>query len=325
MTTNEHLNISILQKSLKENPATNLTILDGVNHHKTFKVTILTFAVLINSINICLAYGIIWFVKYATNNKRTLVNKILAAIFWIGIHYFLFCQYSDTFQFIFGPFSENYCILQAALKTCLKHQVLLYFDFALIVRYSFIFWVKNPAAVCEDYWIIMIKCFVVVISYILTVVIYVLPMRKPFGFYLCANVDPTPDLNDHERLHGVIELFSILLHITVNLRISIFKLKINQTIFFSRENFYKVIEKQSIGSITTSILSLCILLTLAAIRSKINSLSMTEINEYPNYYLLYCCQLILPNMLSFAIICLYYINHVPLRERLFSTLQQLGD
>ena len=311
----------LLNQTTQSNRDCHIDIFAGIDKALTFKIVVLTFAAILNLINIGLALGSICCEKSGSNdNKRTLMNKNLSSLFWSGIQYFVLCQYSDVFQFIFGPFSEQYCILQAALKTCLKHQILMYFDMGLIVRYIFVFRLKNPSAIYDEFWNWFIRFVVVSASYILTIVIYFLPMKKPLNFYLCAHLDPTPDLELPERLHGTLEIISLCMHLLVNLRISVFKHWIN-SISLLKDKLMQQFEKQSVVSVTTNILSISVLLGMALIRSKIQKMPFTEINAYPNNYFIYSFQLLLPNLFALAIIMIYYLNHKPLRDWVFSQVK----
>ena len=44
------------------------------------------------------------------------------------------------------------CFLQLLLKNVFKWYCLLMLDVIVLIRYLFIFWIKNPAAVQDDYW-----------------------------------------------------------------------------------------------------------------------------------------------------------------------------
>ena len=67
-----------------------------VNH--SGKSLIIAFSILLNALAIWVAYGIIWYEKYGTDLKQTLLNKLVSSICWSGIYYFLLCQYSDLLQ-----------------------------------------------------------------------------------------------------------------------------------------------------------------------------------------------------------------------------------
>jgi hypothetical protein len=309
-----HFKVKMEQLS-RQNPShLPFEVFSSIDKDFTLKIAVLTFAFVTNSINIGLAFGTICYEKSNSNdNKRTLMNKNLSSLFWSGIQYFVLCQYSDIFQFIFSPFSEQYCILQAAMKTCLKHQILMYYDMGLIVRYIFVFWLQNPSAIYDDFWNLIIRIVVVSASYILTVVIYFLPMKKPFNFYLCTHLEPTPDLHLPERLHGTFEVISLCLHVVVNLRISVFKHWTN-SVSLLKEKLMRQFEKQSMVSLTTNIFCISVLLAMALLRSKIQNIPLVEISLYPNSYFVYIFQLLSPNFFALAIIMTYYLKHKPLRK-----------
>jgi len=194
--------------------------------------------------------------------------------------------------------------------------MLSYFNLILIVRYLFIFWIRNPAGVNEDFWTTLFVVLVQISSFIFTNIIYFLPIRKPFNYYLCSGNDPTPDLGLSERPHGSFELLSLALHLVVKLRILAFKRAEKKT----TNSLATKIEKETLGSISISIANLSIFFALAMMRSKINGLSLKEVLQLSNGHMLYISQLILPTLFAFAIIILYFINHKPIRQKVTATV-----
>lgn len=188
--------------------------------------------------------------------------------------------------------------------------MLLYYNLILVVQYLFIFWIKNPAAINEDFWTTLFVAFVQISSVVFTFIIYFVPIRKPFNYYLCSGYDPTPDLGLSERPHGSFELVSLALHIAVKLRILVFKRAEKTTYCLAVK-----IEEESLGSISISIANLLIFLALAMLRSKMNGLSLNEVLQLSNGHMLLISQLILPNLFAFAMIILYFINHKPIRQK----------
>ena len=66
-----------------------------------------------------------------------------------------------------------------------------------------------------------------------------------------------------------------------------------------------------------SIITVLFLVVNALLTAQVNSLSVAEINEFPNYLYMYCLQLIQPGLVTSALALLYYIRHPPLRHGLF--------
>ncbi len=91
-------------------------------------------------------YGVIWFEKYGSDKKRTLINKLMASICWSSIAYCVIVQFPETFLYIYGPLPVPFCSIHLMNKRALVAQLLVFFDAIIIARYAFIFWLKNPSA-----------------------------------------------------------------------------------------------------------------------------------------------------------------------------------
>ena len=84
-------------------------------------------------------------------------------------------QLSELPRYFLGPQPATFCLLQSVIKNSLKWQLLLLLDSVIIVRYIFIFWLKNPGAVNEDFWTTFANGQVIGISLVTNFVIFFLP------------------------------------------------------------------------------------------------------------------------------------------------------
>jgi hypothetical protein len=51
-----------------------------------------------------------------------------------------------------GPMSATFCFFQLWFKNALKWCCLIILDAIILAKYIFIFWLKNPGAVQDDFW-----------------------------------------------------------------------------------------------------------------------------------------------------------------------------
>ena len=59
----------------------------------------------------CLLYSIIWFERFGSDKKRTLLNRIVSLGCWSAIEYLLCIQTFETVRYVFGPMPETFCFL----------------------------------------------------------------------------------------------------------------------------------------------------------------------------------------------------------------------
>jgi hypothetical protein len=69
---------------------------------------------------------------------------------FLRVHsYFTFVE---KLRFAHGPLHPNLCFWSILFKKIVSHFLLLLLTSLTFIRYVFIFWLKNPAAVKEDFW-----------------------------------------------------------------------------------------------------------------------------------------------------------------------------
>ena len=57
-------------------------------------------------------YAIIWFEKYGTDHRRSLLNKLVASTCWNAIVYNLTAVPMEIILTLFGPFGKGFCTFQ---------------------------------------------------------------------------------------------------------------------------------------------------------------------------------------------------------------------
>ncbi len=61
-------------------------------------------------------------------------------------------QIPAIIRYIVGPFPEMICHVDTILRNFYTMQGLLFLDAMTLVRYIFLFHIKNPAALQDDFW-----------------------------------------------------------------------------------------------------------------------------------------------------------------------------
>lgn len=293
----------------------------GVFEDKLSKWASLAFAIAATPISVVLLFGIIWFEHFGSDQKRILTNKLLSSVCWTLIFGLAVC-FVDVLRYLIGPFAKGVCMVLVIAKNVAKTQVVLFFDAIVIVRFVFIFFLKNPGRVNDDFWSAFANVWISGLSVAANVVIYSLPVRQPVHYYVCADLDPRPFFLHPLKIPAVLEVGSVALHVILKLSIA-FKMKFQvrvppidnhpRTLCLKTE-FLKSLEQQSLADFTSNILGMICLTLLSLYSILTNSLIKPEINEYPNYLYLYFHQFFFPNLVSFLIALVHYLRSPQLRK-----------
>ena len=151
----------------------------ALNESRPSKIIGSILALFLLSINILAFWGIIWFERFGSDLKRIFINQIVVSISWSSIAWLSMIQTSDILLYFYRPLPDLYCMFNLVLRNALMIQAILFFDIIIIVRYIFIFWMKDPVNFSDDFWF----CFVN-----LWVLIFRFEMRKLLYFieYFCS-------------------------------------------------------------------------------------------------------------------------------------------
>ena len=135
--------------------------------------------VIITSVSICILipvlYSIIWYEKFGSDKKRTVLNKLAGSVCWCTILVHVLVQIPELIRFCFGPFPTFICYLQLVFKNTLATQLMLIFDTISILKYIFIFWLKNPYNFCDDFWTVFLNLWMFAFSLMSQIIFANLP------------------------------------------------------------------------------------------------------------------------------------------------------
>ena len=115
---------------------------------------------------VLLGYGIIWFERFGTDQKRTVMNKLISHGLWVAVIQMPLILLSDLLRYMFGPMPTQFCFFQIVFKNALLSQSLLYLDAITVARYLLIFWTKNPGFVKDDFWSLFISIWIYIFSFV---------------------------------------------------------------------------------------------------------------------------------------------------------------
>ncbi len=125
------------------------------------KTICLTYSLLTVPILVLTLLSIIWYEKFCSDAKRTLLNRFLSSACWTCIEFVVLVQTADLLRYFYGPLPENFCLIHLSFKNAVVVQVLLFLDSIVVARYFFVFRLKNPAGFQDEFWYRFVNIWVV--------------------------------------------------------------------------------------------------------------------------------------------------------------------
>jgi hypothetical protein len=133
-----------------------------LRENNLYKMICVSLSVLIMVILLPLIYGVIWFERFGSDKKRTLLNMLVSSACWTVILCGIMLQVPDIVHIVIGPLPATVCFFQAVLRSAFASEFLFYFDAIVVVRFVYIFCLKNPANVCDEFWYQVVTRIVIV-------------------------------------------------------------------------------------------------------------------------------------------------------------------
>ena len=91
-----------------------------------------------------------------------------------------FPQMTDIIRHAWGPLPQWVCLVQAIVKSTTSSDFLLFYDAIIVVRFVYIFVLKNPAAFADDFWCFFINVAVKSFSVIFQSIWHLTAMYKRY-------------------------------------------------------------------------------------------------------------------------------------------------
>ena len=158
---------------------------------------IMTLAIVVFLIGVILGIigttSIIWYERNCSNRYRTVINQLFAQLSWYIFIYTLLVYIPEGIRFWYGPYGETYCDFLVVSRNVIWDSVLLTLDCIVVLRYLFIFKLKNFAVICDDVLARIFNSSIIIVSFWAAFVKRVTPGKMPMVFYLCAGKDPNND------------------------------------------------------------------------------------------------------------------------------------
>ena len=112
-----------------------------------YKTVFFILSIISGIVLIPFAYSIIWYEKFGSDKKRTLINKLVASLCWNEIAFFSTVQILYVVRFYFGPLPPFLCFWMFVIRKTIIINGIFTLNSMSLVRFIFIFWLKNPAGI----------------------------------------------------------------------------------------------------------------------------------------------------------------------------------
>jgi hypothetical protein len=291
------------------------------------KILVIFASFVVNLMSGVFMYFIIWYERFGSDSKRIMTNKFVSMICWYAIIGLQLAFWSDTYFFLFAPMSTFSCQTIAFVRMTIASNILTFLNFIVISKYIFIFWMKNPGSVQDDFWHVFISLWTFCFSCIFSLVKMFQPRKEMIFYYIAIDGDPDTDNHLKARADDQIEpLFCFLLHLAITLRVQIFKYIKNHNsssvapqqlpISTITQMYFQNMGKVTLADFLTSSILAVWIGSLAVLQNTIDNLSLAQISS-PNYSFLLFGFLYYANSFSgVAISGVYLCRHYDLREKI---------
>ncbi len=181
-------------------------------------------------------------------------------------------------------------------------------DVILLVKYAFIFWLKNPAAVMDEFWMVFLRFWIVGYTCLSQLIYFFLPGRQALHFYICNGIFPVDEqlLPNKPRWHSITVLsVSIIFCIIITCRIKLYGRKLPHEESSNNISIIKTLEKsifESKGSFVVAILALLIVLAFIFLNNTLNPLILNQYPYFVYYWIVYAVPKLLVSSLWLFII-----------------------
>ena len=128
-----------------------------------------------------------------------------------------------------------------------------------------------------------------------------LASRQQFGYYVCTGQDPSEDYTKPMKVYAVGEIFTLILHIVVTLKIHLFKKKRSLVDENVQHDNQKSISNFKINHIINIYLFTTLLNML-----KLSATKPEDLHKYPNYLFVYYRSLAMPGVGSILLFSILF-------------------
>lgn len=253
---------------------------------------------------------IIWFERFGSDQRRTLINMLVSMICCTICIYLLVSHSIEVVRFSYGPLPDGLCCFQNLVKSVVFCSCLMFLDAIAIMRYIYIFWLKNLATFNDDFWRLFITLWIYGCSNIIMLAVHFLTECQTMGFFICNGQTTTRLQKLIPRVTAVIVFVSFALHLVIHLNILYFKYKGTSHISENHNN-YKLLylrdfQTSALTNFTSHTSTIVVLIGMLVCMHRLGNIKMNDINIFPNYICAYYINLLAPCLATDILIATFF-------------------
>ena len=292
--------------------------------HNPYKHLFVIISLLIIVVSVAVSTLIIWYEKFGSVKKRTIINQLVSLICWNLIYWSMFIQGAGIARFLYGSFNQTFCFWLVILRRTITTKIIILFDAITTIRFIFICCLQNPGAFNDDFWNLFLNIWITGMCFLNQFVNASLPNLTLFQYTICVGHPPLKSINSVVANFGL-EIFSLLLQIILYSFIKSYKNKkpkdLMMKVFNLKRSDLAFIEKRSLLGFSFNIFLIMaiifILTSVLASKSIQSSLDVENSSSLfvPFSFLVFPC--ILPLLISGAI----FNSNSEMRQAMFKEVK----
>jgi hypothetical protein len=271
-----------------------------------------------------LMWGVIWFDKYGSDQKRTLIDRLTSSMATVAMELTYVIQMTELIRFTSGPMPKVFCFFKTIARATFQDEILLFMNAMAISKYLFIFHLKNPFAFQDEFWCFFINTWVRAASWLINIVKCLSAERQSINYYICTGEDPTKDFKKPAKTTGIIGILSVLIHIFVFIKIQIYKMSnpnfgANNGSFIN-DKYLADLKTQAVEFISVNVINTLVLGLFLISVSYLSRLEPEKLCQHATF--LYVHYLIALSGTLTVFYIMHYVHYKQLRNFVFCEIKE---
>jgi hypothetical protein len=134
------------------------------------------------------------------------LNMLVTSFCWSGIVWFLVVQSLEILRFTVGPLPDPLCFAQFAFKQIIHLQTVMICDAITVVRYVYLFVLKNTSGFKDEFWFLFINIWIIAFCGLTQITFIFLPGTQPLVLYICTGKNPAKDWKDGPKKNHLVSI-----------------------------------------------------------------------------------------------------------------------
>lgn len=251
------------------------------------------------------------------------MNQLVSKLIWYILSFLMFVQIPFIFLYSSGHLPELVCHVEAILAPTIMIGFLGILDSISVVRYLFIFHMKNPTANQDDFWSKFLFIWTFFASLIFNIAFFILPGKNGHFFYICVGHAPSSFLHAPTKWNPLMVFkgfSSILINGGVFLRCKMFKRIENSNRDFSQTRY---LAKKNLPSATFCLAIICVVFIFFTFVARINKVDLDTATKYPGYLWLQTTNLSFVPIANFLYLVVILVKDNNLRSFVYRECKML--